>query len=377
MQKFANQFIRQHGIYDSFYIANMRVLADKMKQWKECLPRVKPFYAIKCNPDQEMISMMIKNDFGFDCASQKEIQTVLDLGCKPESIIFAHPVKRKNDLLYASRMNVKYTTFDSLSELEKISETTPDMKCVLRVKVDNPTARVQLGIKYGATKNEYKDLIQAAKDLKLDIVGTSFHVGSASKEPSVFKDGISFSKEVFDYAKQKGFMNCNLLDIGGGFTKDTFVGCAKVINESLDSMFDPSEIKVIAEPGRYFAEEVFTFFVPVTGYRNREGKHQYWVADGLYGSFNCILYDGQIPIYKVLRNPIMDKYEQSNETQESTLFASTCDSADCLSESIKLPFLRIGDFLMVETFGAYTLSGACDFNGINMTNPKIFYINKP
>lgn len=25
----------------------------------------------------------------------------------------------------------------------------------------------------------------------------------------------------------------------------------------------------------------------------------YWITDGLYGSFNCILYDGQNPTFKV------------------------------------------------------------------------------
>jgi ornithine decarboxylase len=28
-------------------------------------------------------------------------------------------------------------------------------------------------------------------------------------------------------------------------------------------------------------------------------KKDYWITDGLYGSFNCILYDGQNPQYQV------------------------------------------------------------------------------
>lgn len=41
---------------------------------------------------------MLKNGLGFDCASQKEIQTVLDIGTNPEDIIYAHPVKRIDDI---------------------------------------------------------------------------------------------------------------------------------------------------------------------------------------------------------------------------------------------------------------------------------------
>lgn len=375
MQKFAAHLIRKHSLYDSFYIANMSVLEKKIKEWKEYLPFVQPFYAIKCNPNVEMIKTMIKHDFGFDCASKKEIETVLDLGATKDQIIFAHPVKSIKDLQYAAKTNIVYTTFDSLSELDKIHKYAPDMKCVLRVRVDNPTARVQLGLKYGCTGTEYSALIEKAKTLGLDIVGTSFHVGSASKEPRVFDDGIKLSREVFEYARKNGYM-CNILDIGGGFTKDTFKDCAHAINESFVANFDDirKDVRVIAEPGRYFAEETFAFFSPVVGSRKRGDEYHYWIGDGLYGSFNCILYDGQVPSFNVLRHPLIniEEDECTDELHDSILFGQTCDSADKVA-TVKMPYMRNGDYIMCKDFGAYTLAGACHFNGIPMPDVKIFY----
>jgi len=35
--------------------------------------------------------------------------------------------------------------------------------------------------------------------------------------------------------------------------------------------------------------------------------------------------------------------------------------------------LRIGDYLMIERFGAYTICGASEFNGIDMVNVKIIW----
>lgn len=43
-------------------------------------------------------------------------------------------------------------------------------------------------------------------------------------------------------------------------------------------------------------------------------------------------------------------------------------------KDIMLPELRNGDWLMFPNAGAYTVAGACDFNGINMTRPKTFYV---
>ena len=58
----------------------------------------------------------------------------------------------------------------------------------------------------------------------------------------------------------------------------------------------------------------------------------------------------------------------------STLWGPTCDSADCVYKDVPLPALRNGDWLMFPNAGAYTVAGACDFNGIEFTSPTKFYI---
>lgn len=40
------------------------------------LPRVKPHYAVKCNPDPAMLSLLASLGTGFDCASPAEIEMV-------------------------------------------------------------------------------------------------------------------------------------------------------------------------------------------------------------------------------------------------------------------------------------------------------------
>ncbi len=377
MNDIAKDFIRKNNITDSFYIANMKTLKHKITQWKLLLPNVEPFYAIKCNPNKEIIKFMISEGLSFDCASMNEINTVINLGNfnYTDKIIYSHPVKNKTDLEYAYNIGIKYTTFDSLSELYKIRDCAPNIKCLIRLHINNPTARIQLGLKYGVYEEEYKSLLRIAKNLNIDIIGTSFHVGSASNDPNVFTNAISFAENVFKFANTLGF-NMSLLDIGGGFTKENFESCAKTINLNINNDFW-NNVKIIAEPGRFFAEEVFTFITPVIGNRERNNIYQYWIGDGLYGSYNCILYDAQEPTYEVIRNPLLeDDINDDNDNDElfdSILFGSTCDSLDKVGE-VKLPKLRNGDFIMNKRFGAYTIAGATNFNGINMTDVKIFYI---
>ena len=44
------------------------------------MPRVKPFYAVKCHPNLAMMGVLAAMGSGFDCASQGEIEMVTSLG---------------------------------------------------------------------------------------------------------------------------------------------------------------------------------------------------------------------------------------------------------------------------------------------------------
>lgn len=91
---------------------------------------------------------------------------------------------------------MEYTTFDTVSELHKIAALNPAFKCVLRIRADDPDARVPLGLKYGADMTDVPALLSTAKQLGLAVVGVSFHVGSACKNLSTFTTAIASAREV-------------------------------------------------------------------------------------------------------------------------------------------------------------------------------------
>lgn len=349
------------------------------------MPRVVPFYAVKCNPEPGMLKLLAALGTGFDCASKGELEMMLKLGISPSRIIFAHPCKRPCDIRFAREHGVQYTTFDTESELHKIAALNPEFKCVLRIRADDPDARVPLGLKYGANPEEGRHLLKVANTLGLSVVGVSFHVGSACKNLSTFTTAIEKAHEIFLLGEEFGY-RMELLDIGGGFSgrfdamgNVMFGEIATTINNALATYFPPeSGVRVIAEPGRYFAETSASLLTPVYGMRDRTDaagtlKKDYWITDGLYGSFNCMLYDGQNPEYFVVRSPVGEE-EVDDTIFPSTIWGPTCDSADCVYKDVPLPVLRNGDWLMFPNAGAYTVAGACDFNGIEFTTPNKFYI---
>lgn len=68
--------------------------------------------------------------------------------------------------------------------------------CYCLYSADDPEARVPLGLKYGANPEEAPKLLTAAKTLGLDVVGVSFHVGSACKNLAAYSSAIEKAREV-------------------------------------------------------------------------------------------------------------------------------------------------------------------------------------
>lgn len=381
----AAKLIAEKQLDDTFYMVDLGNVPRLYKAWRAAMPRVLPHYAVKCNPDMGMLKLLVALGAGFDCASKGEVEMMLRLGVDPSRIIFAHPCKRPCDIRFARDNGIEYTTFDTESELHKIAAMNPGFKCVLRIRADDPEARVPLGLKYGCDPAEGPRLLRLAQALNLEVVGVSFHVGSACKNLAVFSNAIESAKAIFDEASALGY-NMDLLDIGGGFSgrfdahgNVIFGEIASTINAALTAHFPPeSGVRVIAEPGRYFAESASTLFTPVYGQRDKVDlsgciKKEYFITDGLYGSFNCIIYDGQNPEFQVLRAPALPAPKDA-QLFKSTLWGPTCDSADCVYKDIMLPELRNGDWLMFPYAGAYTVAGACDFNGIEFTKPNTYYV---
>ena len=96
----------------------------------------------------------------------------------------------------------------------------------------------------------------------------------------------------------------DLLDIGGGFPgysqpEINFNDITSTINSSINKLFpEGMGVRIIAEPGRYYAASAYTLAANVIAKRQvkprlTEEKTQfmYYINDGVYGSFNCILYD--------------------------------------------------------------------------------------
>mmetsp|Transcript_45616 Transcript_45616/g.116704 ORF Transcript_45616/g.116704 Transcript_45616/m.116704 type:complete len:835 (-) Transcript_45616:303-2807(-) len=376
---------------DFFYLYDLGVVARLYRAWSAAMPRVHPHYAVKCNHNPGLLSALAACGAGFDCASRGEVDLVLGLGVVPDRIVFANCCKLPRDIRHAAARGVSVSVFDSASELIKTAEHSPDTRLLLRIRADDPEARCGLGNKYGVeTMEDAAALLDQAASLGLSVVGVAFHVGSGSKNPASFAEAIERSRIVFDIAAARGF-DMTILDIGGGMNAELrddgtvdMLGVPDAVNAALDVHFpDGCGVSVIAEPGRFFAEHAALMATAVMGHRERAAPtdapgaplRDYYVTDGLYGSFNCVLYDHAEPTCETLRSPLLPTPgPEDSALARGCVFGPTCDGLDAVLPDTELPRLRNGDWLLFPRMGAYTIAGATDFNGINVTHIPTYFV---
>lgn len=139
-------------------------------------------------------------------------------------------------------------------------------------------------------------LLELAQSLGLNVVGVSFHIGSGCEDYDAHCGAIKVSREIFKIAESFGFQ-MNILDLGGGFPGDSFTRIDEFsgkINESLDESFPADEfpdLKILAEPGRYFVESSFTLAASIHSRKiskNVDGQIidvMYYLDEGVYSNF--------------------------------------------------------------------------------------------
>lgn len=343
--------------------------------------------AVKCNPDPQVIRLLSELGTGFDCASKAEIEQVLNMDVPPNRIIYAQPCKTNSFVRYAASQGVKQMTFDNTDELYKVKKLFPAAELFLRISTDDSSSLCRLSLKFGAAMDSTDGLLRLAKELDLNVVGVSFHVGSGASDPMAFMKAVQDAHTVFNQAASYGY-SLHSLDVGGGFTSETFESMASVLSDALDE-YIPSHVNIIGEPGRYYVASAFTIACHIIARRTIEDpitsqkSYMLYLNDGLYGNFSSIMFDHQNPVARVLRADSRTYFDtiaaqETSDGIEYSIWGPTCDGIDRIAESIRFnQTLDVGDWLYFENMGAYTKCSATKFNGFSDAHDVIYVASEP
>ncbi|XP_061099711.1 ornithine decarboxylase 1-like [Conger conger] len=238
-----------------------------------------------------------------------------------------------------------------------------------------------MSTKFGAKLETCPALLKHAQELGLDVIGVSFHVGSYCMDPVSYKKAIKNAKDIFDLAATIGY-KMTFLDLGGGYPGFDipnvlhFKQMAVDINLALDKYFPVSSEVHNQRAGPLLpidslAVNVVSKRVDIKKSSDdkddgaKEKIVNYFVNDGIRSSFRFVIFHDTYVL------PSAQKKSKPGEW----VFGQTCDGHDLILEEYNLPDIQVGQWMIFNHMGAYSVTTATNFNGFPM--PKTNFVMAP
>ncbi len=252
-------FVASRSVEQPTLVIDLDRVSAQYRALKAGLGRADIHYAVKANPAREIIARLVDLGSHFDAASREEIALCLAEGAEPSEISFGNTIKRASDIAWAFAEGIRLFAADAEEELVKIAENAPGASVYIRLIVEVSQADWPLSRKFGCDRDMAIKLLDVAKDLGLNPVGFSFHVGSQTRQAAMWAPTLDVFAEIWAEARAKGH-DLSVLNIGGGFP--AFYGeeiqaptdYAAAVMDMVEARF-PEARTIMAEPGRGMVAE--------------------------------------------------------------------------------------------------------------------------
>ena len=348
------------------YVYHEQTLIDNAKALQSCKNVDAIFFAIKANPNDDILKIFKHLGLGFECVSMEEVEHVLTLfpDLPKDKILFTPNFAPKAEYLQALALGI-HLTIDSTYPLQHWPEIFKDQSLMLRVDPgygDGHHKYVCTGgteSKFGIPLADLAAVAEIAQKNAINIVGLHTHSGSGILQSDAwYQTALQLTRLI------ELFPKVTHIDIGGGLGIVEKPG-----QKSLDlQIFDASlnsikisfpNLKIWMEPGRYLVANAGVLLAKVTQVKQKgemtfvglETGMNSLIRPALYGSYH------HIDNLSKLCEP---------KTMVANIVGPICESGDTLGYSRLLPETVEDDVLIIDTAGAY---GYCMSSHYNKRKP--------
>ena len=351
-----------------FLLIDRAALQSKVEDFITHAQHCGVYYAVKANPEPQIIELFSNAGLGFEISSTAELDLLLGLGVNAKKIISSNPIKTPGFIEKMHQHGVRQFVFDSVTEAEKIACWAPGSDVIIRLTVENLESSWPLTDKFGVGPEEAVTLLLQSRDLGLNPLGVTFHVGSQCEGVLSWHSALERAADVWRQIADGG-VQLKVLNIGGGFPVHHTVDVPSVeeiygiVFKRVAELF-PSDIVLEAEPGRALVADAGALVGSVVGKAAREGENWLYLDVGVFNGLMEAV--GNIPyVFTPFSNP-------GGGDKKWTVAGPSCDSFDVVSKDISLPELAVGDRLLITPGGAYTTAYASTFNGVQI--PRVLLV---
>ena len=316
-------------------------------------------YAVKANPNVELLKTFHEVGLGFECVSPQELEHLIQtFGTLPPTL-FTPNFAPREDYERGFELGAR-VTLDSLFPLEAWPEVFRGREVFVRIDPGRGRGHHRFVVtagsqsKFGVPVDELERLQELVKRLDLRVVGLHAHAGSGILDAGAWREKALLLADVAGL-----FDSVQTLDLGGGLGIPDRAGHPALDLAAVDASLDHfrlanPDLELWLEPGRFLVAQAGVLLARVTQVK-RKGERTYVGIDaGMNSLIRPALYGAWHEIVNISR---------TGPSMTVDVVGPICETGDVLGHSRQLPeATATGDLVTILTAGAYGRSMASSYN---------------
>jgi diaminopimelate decarboxylase len=328
-------------------------------------------YAFKANTNNEILDVIHTYGLGADCVSGNEVKKAIERGYTSEKIVFAGVGKTDDEINIALDNDIFCFNCESIPELEVINELAAAKgkvaQIALRINPNvnaNTHAYITTGLeenKFGINIWELEDVLVALADMNnVSFIGLHFHIGSQITDLNDFKGLCLRVNEIQEWFYERQII-VDHINVGGGLGIDyenpqqnpipDFEAFFKLFNDFIE--LRPQQ-ELHFELGRSIVAQCGTLISKVLYVKNGVNTDFVIIDAGMTELIRPALYQAS--------HAIDNLTSTSKELKRYDVVGPICESSDCFGKALMLPETKRGDFIAINSCGAYGEVMASQYN---------------
>lgn len=361
------------------YVYNLATVQKRIEAYKKAFSGFKNHihYAVKANPNLELMSFIKKQGLGVDVVSIGELNRALDAGFDASEIIFSGVGKTKSEIKEALVKNIFQINCESLSEIKRLVEISKGLGKTTAIGIRlNPDISVDTHsyIATGFRENKFgipleqlpavSRLIKSSEGV-ITLQGVSCHIGSQIMNTDPLVKAL---ESVLRVQKELSAMGHSIkyLDLGGGLgvdyqSNDEEVDFKKIaefgekITPLLKDFGKGFDGEILFEPGRSIVARAGVLLTRVEYIKNNGFKDFVILNTGMHHLLRPSLYSAYHKIVPLI-------FDESRPVKNFDVVGPICESSDVVGFERNLQVPEEGEWLAIMDSGAYGMSMASAYN---------------
>ncbi len=337
---------------------------------------VEVLYAVKANPNLELLRAVRGVADGLDVSSGGELDQAALAGFDMATVSFAGPAKTRDELTIAIERGVGCISLESMRELRdcvdiaKRRDTAANVAVRVNPRLLNRSFGLKMGgrpIQFGFDEEEL-DAVLGAFVANADVLrfqGIHVYAGSQCFDVSGVVEGVENTLRIASAIEARTSLACRTINLGGGFGvshgEDDRELDIKALAPDLLAVVRPFlrsasiERRLVFELGRYLTAPAGIYVTRVISSKVSRGKTFFMTDGGLHhhlaaaGTFGAALRSNY-----VLRNVTRPDAPRVR----CSIAGPSCNPTDLLGVDVDLPRPAHGDLIAVLKAGSYGLTAS-------------------